>query len=222
MVYGMNLGKKSLVVKPAGPRPGTTSGDGLGFNKNDLTLVHKSIADKQRAKAPVVAAPAPAPVTKPAPMADPIPGLAALQSAQEENVMNEYEKLRRQYALMNAQLNNQQRTAETDQTMGIRAAGRSGSNERQNMLTELASMGMDDQAGLVQIGNQSVAANAKAQDEAARNAFSDAMAKIMAEREQAMSTRELGKLDIQSMINNLRIQNSMTELQRRQNLLGDI
>jgi hypothetical protein len=170
--------------------------------------------------APVAPVPT-APVETPAP-ADLDSQLAPLTTEQEEQLATQNRQLEAEYARLAAAFTKQDEEARAAEQQARGLAQNIAAGESQNLRTQLASIGMDESPGPAIVGQESIAAQSKAQQAAARGSLSQLLAQIEADKAKAEAAKLLGQTDLEKVRNQLRIGNSLANLQSMYEQFGEL
>jgi hypothetical protein len=81
---------------------------------------------------------------------------------------------------------------------------------------------MDESPGPAIVGQESIAAQSRAQQDAARGSLSQLLAQIEADKAKAEAQKLLGQTDLEKVRNQLRISNSLANLQSMFEQFGEL
>ena len=148
--------------------------------------------------------------------------LAPLTIEQEEQLATQNRQLQAEYDRLAAAFTKQDAEARAAEQQARGLAQNIAAGESQNLRTQLASIGMDESPGPAIVGQESIAAQSAAQQAAARGSLSQLLAQIEADKAKAEAQRLLGQTDLEKVRNQLRIGNSMADLQSMFEQFGDL
>jgi len=148
--------------------------------------------------------------------------LAPLTTAQEEQLATQNRQLEAEYARLAAAFTKQDAEARAAEQQARGLAQNVAAGESQNLRTQLASIGMDESPGPAIVGQESIAAQSTAQQAAARGSLSQLLAQIEADKAKAEAAKLLGQTDLEKVKNQLRIGNSLANLQSMYEQFGEL
>ena len=148
--------------------------------------------------------------------------LAPLTTEQEEQLATQNRQLEAEYARLAAAFTKQDAEARAAEQQARGLAQNIAAGESQNLRTQLASIGMDESPGPAIVGQESIAAQSTAQQAAARGSLSQLLAQIEADKAKAEAQKLLGQTDLEKVRNQLRISNSLANLQSMFEQFGEL
>jgi hypothetical protein len=148
--------------------------------------------------------------------------LAPLTTEQEEQLATQNRQLEAEYARLAAAFTKQDAEARAAEQQARGLAQNIAAGESQNLRSQLASIGMDESPGPAIVGQESIAAQSTAQQAAARGSLSQLLAQIEADKAKAEAQKLLGQTDLEKVRNQLRIGNSLANLQSMFEQFGEL
>jgi hypothetical protein len=148
--------------------------------------------------------------------------LAPLTTEQEEQLATQNRQLEAEYARLVAAFTKQDEEARAAEKQARGLAQNIAAGESQNLRTQLASIGMEESPGPAIVGQESIAAQSDAQQTAARGSLSQLLAQIEADKAKAEAQKLLGQTDLEKVRNQLRIGNSLANLQSMFEQFGEL
>jgi hypothetical protein len=148
--------------------------------------------------------------------------LAPLTTEQEEQLATQNRQLQAEYDRLTAAFTKQDAEARAAEQQARGLAQNIAAGESQNLRSQLASIGMDESPGPAIVGQESIAAQSTAQQAAARGSLSQLLAQIEADKAKAEAQKLLGQTDLEKVRNQLRIGNSLANLQSMFEQFGEL
>lgn len=148
--------------------------------------------------------------------------LAPLTTEQEEQLATQNRQLQAEYDRLTAAFTKQDAEARAAEQQARGLAQNIAAGESQNLRSQLASIGMDESPGPAIVGQESIAAQSTAQQAAARGSLSQLLAQIEADKAKAEAQKLLGQTDLEKVRNQLRISNSLANLQSMFEQFGEL
>lgn len=227
MVYRVSTSKRNNPVKPVNPAPAPVAAiSAADFRMfEERTKGPKLPKGKVPRTAPVlprkpVAAPtAPAPAKVPGDVSSALMGLSTEQMTQ---VAEERDKLQRQYDLLMNTVTRDTAQAQAERDAAYMAAAQQAAGQNQDLLTQLASIGMEGSQGLVAVGAGDIGKQRAMQEAQAARGLGQLLGELESRKLQGATEFEQGKLDLNRLAALLRIQRTQEEQKRLQDLIGGI